>query len=193
MHTRHIRYLLLGLIFAVAGTAAAETVYVHDYLRLGVRSNPNSSESPIAVVTTGDALTVLERSGGYIKVRTKDGAEGWVSKAYVSTEQPARLQLEQLKKEYARNEAEANDLRKELTAGIEHSEVMEKQINELMAENASLHQQVSRFYSDTARLKREYAWVYQSAIMIGLFLFGFYLGVRWYKRRITDRLGGLEI
>ncbi len=193
MHTRQIRYLLLGLIFAVAGTAAAETVYVHDYLRLGVRSNPNSSESPIAVVTTGDALTVLERSGGYIKVRTKDGAEGWVSKAYVSTEQPARLQLEQLKKEYARNEAEANDLRKELTAGIERSEVMEQQINELMAENASLHQQVSRFYSDTARLKREYAWVYQSAIMIGLFLFGFYLGVRWYKRRITERLGGLEI
>lgn len=171
----------------------AETVYVHDYLRLGVRSNPNSSESPIAVVTTGDALTVLEREGNYIRIRTKEGEEGWVSKAYVSTEKPARLQLEQLQQEYARNETETKDLRQQLAGSLEHAEAVEKQLADMMAENASLHEKVSRYYSSTAQLKRKYAWVYQSAIMIALFLFGFFLGVRWYKRRITDRLGGLEI
>lgn len=193
MQQRQIGCLLAGLIFAFAGSATAETVYVHDYLRLGVRTNPNSSESPIAVVTTGDALSVLEKEGGYIRVRTEQGDEGWVSKAYVSTEKPARLQLDQLKQEYARNEAETKELRQELAGSVEHAETVEKQLAEMMAENASLHDQVGRFYSSSAQLKRKYAWVYQSAGMIVLFLFGFFLGVRWYKRRITDRLGGLEI
>jgi SH3 domain protein len=184
----------LGLcLFLAAGSAVAETVYVHDYLRLGVRSNPNSSETPIAVVTTGDALEVLERNGGYLKVRAEDGTEGWVSKAYVSSEKPARLQLEQLQQAYGRREAELKELRGELTARIDKGEQQEKQLAELMSENATLHQQVSRLYSRNAELKREYAWLYQGAALIVLFLLGFYLGVRWYKRRITDRLGGLEI
>lgn len=186
------KYLLVGLVLHT-GAAMAETIYVHDYLRLGIRANPNSSESPITVVTTGDSLEVLERQGGYIKVRSEDGVVGWVSKAYVSSEKPARLRLEQLQEEYKRQKAELKDLRQELTAAMERNELVDSQISELMNENASLHQQVSRFYSENAKNKRQFTWLYQSLAIIALFLFGIFLGVRWQRKRIAERLGGLEI
>ena len=193
MYQRLILPLLWVLLWLFAGAASAETVYVNDYLRVGVRANPNSSESPVEVVATGDALTVLGREGDYIKVRTGEGTEGWVSKNYVSADMPARLQLEQLKKSYARNEARINDLRKELNGSAERNEALEKQIEELTAMNESLQQELSDYTSTAARLKRKYAWVYQSAIVIVLFLLGFSLGIRWYKRQVTVKLGGLEI
>jgi len=186
------KFLLLG-VSLYAGTVMAETIYVHDYLRLGIRANPNSSETPIAVVTTGESLEVLQRQGGYIKVRSEDGVEGWVSKAYVSGEKPARLRLDQLQEEYKRQQAELKDLRKEMTAALERNELLDKQLSEFMNENASLHQQVSRFYSKSAKNRQQYLWLYQSLGVIALFLFGVFLGIRWQKRRIAERLGGLEI
>lgn len=189
-----LSYLFAGIIFFfVASSAAAEVVYVIDSLRLGVRANPVPSETPIAVVTTGDALTVLGSEGEYTKIRTEDGTEGWVSQAYVSAEQPARLKLEQLQKKYARTEEQMNELRSTLAASTESREAMEKRISDLMAANTSLQQQNEQLTSSAARLKRKYAWVYQSAILIMLFVAGFYLGVVWYKRRVRDRLGGMEI
>lgn len=185
-------FLLVALSVS-SGVTMAETIYVHDYLRLGVRENPNSSETPIAVVTTGDALEVLERREGYIKVRAKNGVEGWVSKAYVSTEKPAVLRLEQLQEQYKRQQSELKDLRRELTASQEKNETLDKQLSELMTENGNLHEQVSRYYSKTAQQRQHYTWLFQSLGIVALFIFGIYLGVRWQKRRVADRLGGLEI
>lgn len=188
-----MRSLLLGLLLAFAGSAAAETVYVQDYLRLSVRTSPTSGAESIEVVATGDALTVIERAGDYIRVRTAKGTEGWVSKAYVSGEQPARMQLEQLRQEYARVEAETERLHSELSAGNERSEAVAKRLDEVAAENEALRQQLGRYTSSSATLVREYAWLIRGVAVIALLLLGFMLGVRWYKRRLAERLGGLEI
>lgn len=115
MHKQLVTYLLWGvLLFTVAGSALAETVYVIDTLRLGVRASPDPAESSIAVVATGDVLTVLGREGDYIHIRSEKGVEGWVSQAYVSAEKPARLQLEQMQKELAQREKQLTELRKRL-------------------------------------------------------------------------------
>jgi len=188
-----MRSLLLGLVLAFAGSAVAETVYVHDLLRLSVRTSPTPGAESIEVVATGDALTVLERAGEHIRVRTAEGTEGWVSKAYVSSEQPARMQLEQLRQEYARVEAETERLRGELSAGTERSEAVAKQLDEVARENAALQEQLGRYTSSSARLLRDYAWLIRGVAVIALLLLGFMLGVRWYKRRLAARLGGLEI
>lgn len=192
MHKRLIGYLFLGL-FLSAGNVMAETVYVHDFLRLGVRTHPNSSEPAIAVVTTGDALAVLERREGYLRVRAKDGTEGWVSEAYVSSEKPARLRLEQLQKSSANTNAKLKAVEKSLAESEAKSKVSEKQLSMLMSENAALKQQVDEFTQTNAELSRRYAWAYQGMGVVLVLLFGFYLGVRWHKRRIAGRLGGLEI
>ena len=192
MYRRQIsNFLLVLLLFA--GTAAAEVVYVDDYLRLGVRTNPDPAESSIAVVTTGEALTVLGREGDYIKIRTEDGTEGWVSKNYVSDEPPARRQLEQLRKEYEQKEAQSVELSKSLAESTESRDAMDKRITELMTENSSLQQEIDTLTGRTDSLIQKYAWAFRIAIAILLFLTGFYLGAGWHSRRVRRRLGGMEI
>jgi len=193
MHNRVIRGLVTGLLLLLATTAAAETVYVIDELRLSVRANPNSSDPAIARVNTGDPLTVLESDNRYVKVRTADGIEGWVSKAYVSEERPARLKLEQLQQEYGRTQTELGEVREALNAGTELNKALEQRLDELKRENADLQKQLERYTSSLAQFQRKYAWMFQSAGVLALLLLGFNFGVRWQKRREFKRLGGFEL
>jgi len=186
------KYLFL-LLTLFAGSAMAETIYVHDYLRLGIRANPNSTDVPIAVVTTGDALDVLDETEGYYKVRSESGFEGWVSKSYVSTEMPARLKFEKLQERFDKQQTEMATLRQQLAEKTQDAEEMDKRITELLDENGKLHQQVSQYYSANARGKRSYDWLYKFLGIAALFGLGVYLGVRWERRRVAERLGGLEL
>lgn len=186
------KYLFLSIAL-FTGTAIAETIYVNDYLRVGIRANPNSTDVPIAVVTTGDTLEVLEEQDGYFKIRAESGVEGWVSKSYVSNEVPARLLLEKSQKESTRLRDEAKALQSQLTEKSQQFEEQQKQLSELLDENSKLHQQVSQYYSADARSKKTYTWMYQFFGVAALFALGIYLGVRWERRRVAERLGGLEL
>ncbi len=192
MYRLRVRYLLAGLFcFLFAGLAMAEVVYVIDHLRLGVRANPDPAESPVAVVTTGDELTVLGREGDYIRIRTGDGTEGWVSNAYVSDEQPAVLKLQQLRKENSRIEAQAGELREALAESNDNRKAMESRLSELTAENTLLQQQLGAFTG--SGVMQKYAWVFQGLLLVAIFLGGFYLGMTRYKHRVRERMGGMEI
>lgn len=50
---------------------------------LRVRKSPSLTGAEIDRVKTGDTLTVLERQAEWIKIRLKNGQEGWVSSAFV--------------------------------------------------------------------------------------------------------------
>jgi septal ring factor EnvC (AmiA/AmiB activator) len=103
------------------------------------------------------------------------------------------MQLEQLRQEYTRIEAETERLRGELSAGNERNEAVMKRLDAVARENEALQQQLGRYTSSSARLLRDYAWLIRGVAVIALLLLGFMLGVRWYKRRLAARLGGLEI
>ncbi len=186
------KYLLLLLTF-VTSSVMAETIYVQDYLRVGIRANPNSTDVPVAVVTTGDALEVLNEEEGYYQVRAMSGVEGWVSKSYVSNEIPARMLLEQSQKEVSRLREEAKAAQSLLSEKVQLLTEQEKQLSELLEENGKLHQQVSQYYSSNARGMKSYTWFYKFVGIAALFVFGIYLGIRWERRRVAERLGGLEI
>jgi uncharacterized protein YgiM (DUF1202 family) len=183
-------FLLLTLY---ASSVMAETIYVHDYLRVGIRANPNSTDVPIAVVTTGDALEVLDEQEGYYKVRAESGVEGWVSKSYVSSDPPARMLLEKSQKETDRLRKDAKELQGQVTEKDQLIAEKDKRLAELLDENGKLHQQVSQYYSANARGMKSYTWLYTFLGIAALFVLGVYLGVRWERRRVAGRLGGLEI
>lgn len=70
---------------------------------------------------------------------------------------------------------------------------MEKRITELMAENSSLQQEINTLTGRSDSFMQQYAWAIRIAIVIMLFLAGFYLGAGWYMRRVRRRFGGMEI
>lgn len=188
--------------------ARADVVYVHDQLRLGVRAAPSSSEKSIAVVKTGDALTVLGEEGDFINIRTENGLEGWVSKSYVSTEPPAQNRLVQLKQEfealkqkYSALQKQVNESRNEseqkLEARAQQGEQQQTELEQLKRDNETLRKQLAQ---DQAKEKEEAPGLFERyGLLIGLglllacFLTGLIVGVRWKTKRVAERIGGLQI
>ena len=188
--------LLKTLLFLslFSGVAAAETVYVHDQLRLGVRAAPNAAEKSVAVVKTGDALTVLGEQDNFINIRTESGLEGWVSKGYVSTEPPAKNLLQAARKEVESLKQQQVSLKQELEQGAKSAAEQQLQLTQLQGENAKLKQQLDVYEEVEGDEVTEIPPALIGLILLasGL-LAGLFIGVRWKARRVAERIGGLEI
>jgi uncharacterized protein YraI len=69
------------------GTAAAPTVLqVRSNVSLRIRRGPSANQARVAALNPGETAIVIGRTAdsSWLKVRTGDGTEGWVSSAYVS-------------------------------------------------------------------------------------------------------------
>ncbi len=64
-----------------SASAGGETVIVKP-TSLNVRTGPGTKYAIVLGIRGGDHLTILERSGGWIRVRTASGKEGWVSSKF---------------------------------------------------------------------------------------------------------------
>jgi uncharacterized protein YgiM (DUF1202 family) len=64
------------------------TVWVQPQDGLNLRAGPVSG-AILRTLSFGDELSVLGRQGNWLRVRTSDGAIGWVAAEYVSEEKPA--------------------------------------------------------------------------------------------------------
>ena len=95
--TRIIFIMMLSLFLVLP--AHAETAYVTDKLYAGLRPQPDKETVPLKTVSTGALLEVLERRGNFTRVRDTEGVEGWIDSSVLATEPPARLQLDNLKKQ----------------------------------------------------------------------------------------------
>lgn len=71
---------------------ATETAYITDQLRVALRAEANAEADPVAMLTSGAALTVLARDARMVRVRAEQG-EGWIDARYLVAEPPAATQL----------------------------------------------------------------------------------------------------
>lgn len=204
------RLIPLFLILLLPLQAWAESVYVRDMLRVGVRSEPDSSESPLAIVTTGSKLEVLDRRDGYVKIRTDDGVEGWVNDAYTSPEVPARIRLKEVEARNedleerlakARREArqEIQELRATTAATVEENDQLTARLEALEKDNASLRLRLRELNpaaepedaSGAGFMERR--WLIYAGGVLALLLAGFLWGARWQRGRVAGRLGGMDL
>lgn len=190
---RHTAVLLFSLLMVLSSAAWAEVLYVHDELRLGVRPQANSSDTPLTVVTTGARLEVLARSGNFVQVRTVNGVEGWVNAAYLSKDKPARLLLEELEAELQALRTRLADLQGQLGGSQQQVLSLGQQVETMVNNEVELQQQIVGYRAELALEDKDLSWLYQALAGIFLFLLGIYLGVKWYRHSVSERMGGLEI
>jgi SH3 domain protein len=186
--------------FGVVGTAAADTVYVSDILRLVVRSDANPQSPSLGVIQTGARLEVLGKKGPYLKIRTERGTLGWVKSDYVMDQPPAQLALAELKTEHAKAEDELKTLRSqvaELETRLEqaHQDIASAQ---QAAEQAS--QKASQASAaDTKTMvspdqsSSDHGWVLWLLATLICGVIGFFTGINWFKSHVERKLGGLKI
>lgn len=100
----------LILIFLLAGWAVlltyhpcwAARAYVTDTFEITLRTGPTIENKIVAMLSSGQAVEVVETQGDWSLVRVPDGAkEGWVFSRYLITRLPWSLQSRTLKEENA--------------------------------------------------------------------------------------------
>lgn len=181
---------LLVLTFSSASAMAEnKTLYINDYLRVGIRPEPNSDTTPLAVVATGEQLELLDQDDGYVRVRTHMGVEGWIKKIYTTEDVPAIVQLKTLSK----NSGGANQKIQELT----------KQIGVMRSANEVLNNKLVQAKDEKSRIQLElmsmqggrssYTWLYWLSALLIFTIISFVSGMFWYRSQAMKRLGGLRI
>ena len=189
-------------------TAIAETLYVSDTLRVGIRTEPKSNTPSIAVIQSGAAVEVLAHKGSYIQVRTKSGVEGWVKGAYFSSQTPVSEKLDDALAEVSKLEKEIQTLSMQKNAKptspdvTNRSKELNDKINSLEKSNQSLTNEIQTLKSQPGHnmenkfsLKsiNENTLYIALGILVVLFSLGFLFGVSWHKNQVAKRLGGMSI
>jgi len=131
----------ISLIAASLYSHADErTRYIRDWMSIPLHATiaPDSKIVHNGLVS-GSVVEVLEADdvSGYSRVRTAEGAEGWIATRYLTSDPAARVQLEKAN-------AELEQLRKFKT-----------QLNDLPPDLRAASQQVIDLRSDNARLQTE--------------------------------------
>ena len=122
------RQFLVFILLLQPLWAVAEQVYINDTLRVGVRPSPSGSVAPLAVVTTGMRLQVLDRVEGYLKIRGKNNVEGWIKDIYVVDEAPSIIKLHALRTKHAAAMTELKRLKADLQVAAEATQVLSEQL-----------------------------------------------------------------
>lgn len=118
--------LIIACAFALPATA--KTLYIHDNLRVDMRTGPSVEYRIIDFLRSGTKMEVLKESDDWIQIRT-NGKEGWIQSQYTSEEPIARDQLA----------------------------VAQREIQNLKQENSSLKSRLSETQSELGGLKSDHS------------------------------------
>jgi len=190
-----MKQLLLLTVFLnilLPGMALAEVVYINDTMRVGVRPQPSNDVGPIDVVMTGMKLEVLERSDGYIKIRSEKGIEGWIKEIYVSEKLPAQLELEKLQKEYQQLLSDSSKSADVIKAAEQARTALSKELNVLKEQNQDLLAELQELKKTTDGDRASFIYLWLGLLVVVLFIGGIVIGVSWHRQQVMKKLGGLR-
>lgn len=182
------------LLVTVSTPLYADTVYVSDSLRVGVRTEPENRGETVSVAVTGMALEVLDRRGNYMLIRTSNGIEGWVNSNYVSRKKPAKLLLDSAESENKRLTKQVSDLQSSLE-DLEYAHAkLNDQHEELLDKNSKLQQQLDATFNPAQMITGENRPLWQSLLLLlAVILMSIGLGIIIHRRHLTKKLGGMSL
>ncbi len=150
-----VLYTTVFILAALIVSAHADTRYVSDMLVISVRDAPIQNASVLGYIKTPTAVDILEEQGDYLKIKTKDGLEGWVLAKYIVPEKPKTLiiedlkkQIEELKKEGEIPKSKPNTLSDASSETTEKYENKIRELEEQVAKNQKLADKAGRDFMD---------------------------------------------
>jgi SH3 domain protein len=157
-------FVLLMSIPVTVRSAHADTRYVSDMLILCLRSGPGNEYRVIKTLRSNTPVEVLEEEEDHLKVRTDDGAEGWVVKQYISSDTPKPVIIAALKRDVEQLEGMVEKLKKDRTSLSDELEAAKQshatRVKELEEEASDNSKEI---YRKTRELK-EFAGKYSTLV-----------------------------
>ena len=193
---------MLGLFSA----AQAETLYVAERMRIGLRAEAAETGAVVKTVETGTPLEAIERVENFVHVRDPQGTVGWAEARYLTPEIPARSQLVKLQEDLARSRSQAAEaqaqLKKAQAAAAEQAATI-KSLEQKVADKPAMLPAATPVpvpppvaappvgkTSKDAGFSYSYLWLGISFAMLGI---GFAAGVKWLRESIRKRSGGMYL
>ena len=129
-------------LILVAATATGQTLYVSDQLVITVRTGPSTENTIIANLVSGDAVQVLETNveADYARVRTENGAEGWVLDRYLAERPVAEDRLIITERDLAEAQVRIATLENSVASLTGELEITGRRLDEAETANRSLRQ-----------------------------------------------------
>lgn len=179
--------ILLALVLLFPAAGQAQNLYVSGYRELLLRSGPSQSNKIVAVLKTGDAVTLIrETEGDYSLVALPDGRQGYVVKGYLTEEIPTARQAQLLEDQIAEQNRELARLREENT-------LLQAAQDEIQRDEAEYTDQIQTLTLERNQLRRD-ASVSSFLAGAGVLLIGWLLGwTRLRLRRKSQRRSGLNL
>lgn len=191
---------LTVLVFAAMAAAAQETRYVTDILQLGLFDNRTASGQPLRNLVSGAEVTVLERIPNFARVRTPDGAEGWVKSAFLVSEKPAQLRVAEVEARIAELEAERDRaIAARDTAAADTEALVARAERELAAAEADrdtlarLRMENEAYEARLERYRGALPWPWVAGALVVALGGGFFAGYWWLDASIRRRHGGFRV
>ncbi|MEJ2142084.1 MAG: TIGR04211 family SH3 domain-containing protein [Gammaproteobacteria bacterium] len=184
-------FILLILILCNSFTAAAETVYVSDQLRVGVRPEPDNAYAPVGVVKTGMKLEVLDRQQGFRKIKTEDGLTGWIKDIYVVEKPPAIITLQEMQEKQTTLSARVKEMEETISSLEGTNNSLKVQVEELKEERSRLQSLQAKSIANQQQSKS--TWYWWLLVLLVVLVGAFAGGVQWNRQQSMKRLGGLRI
>jgi len=200
------RVVLLLAMLILCSAARAETLYVAERMRIGLRADATEAGAVVKSVETGTPLEMIERTENFVQVRDPQGAVGWVEARYLTPELPTRVQLVKLQEDLAKSKLQAAEtqaqLKKAQAAAAEQEATIKKLEQEAEDKPATpppvtpvpvpppvVAPPVGKTSKDTGFMF-SYLWLGISFAMLGI---GFAAGVKWLRESIRKRSGGMYL
>jgi len=196
------RTLLVLAMLGIFTSARAETLYVAERMRIGLRAEATETGAVVKTVETGTPLEAIERVENFVHVRDPQGTVGWAEARYLTPDAPARLQLVKLQEDLARSrsqtvEAQAQLKKAQATAAEQaarikalEQEAADKPVMPPPATPAPVAPPPVGKSSKDDGFSFSYLWLGFSFAMLGI---GFAAGVKWLRESIRKRSGGMYL
>jgi hypothetical protein len=200
------RTLLILAMLGLFSAAQAETLYVAERMRIGLRAEATETGAVVKTVETGTPLELIERAENFVHVRDPQGTVGWAEARYLTPEAPARLQFNKLQEDLAKSrsltaEAQAQLKKAQVAAAEQAGKIkeLEKAVEDKLAMPPPATPvpvpppvaapPVGKTSKDAGFIF-SYLWLGISFAMLGI---GFAAGVRWLRESIRKRSGGMYL
>lgn len=113
---RSLVFVLFITSTAAIGASAQSVGWVKGEIRLNLRSGAGTQFKILGAVSTGDQLTIRQRSESWTRVETSEGKVGWIPAGYLENEPPPVLRLQHAENEAATLRAELEEIRSEASS-----------------------------------------------------------------------------
>lgn len=211
---------LPALAQAPAQTTApspGQKAYISDRLNLGLYLQPDPTATPVKSLPSGMQVQILETRDTFVRIRMVDGNEGWARAEFITTEPPAKVQLQQVTRErdqlreqlnvQAGNEQQQAD---QLTQARQKIQQLEQQLAALQSSGENTEEADTRFQHAQQRIKELEQQLENRTTpktgdnlafkILGLLAtlllsagLGAVLGARWLGARVRRRFNGLKV